>query len=344
MDQAVADGITVPIKYHPRIAKVLLNEQKVKEIEEYYKKCADEGATREDILASKKAMSSMEVILGEPERLKRLAADIYKHFTEALDADPDRRQKAMIVCSNRTIAYNLLMQFKEQFPDWFEERKSPWETTLPKKELDKLKAMPTIAMVATNGKNDQEEMYNYLGGVTNSERNDTLDSCFKQENSNFRIVIVVDMWITGFDVPCLTYLYNDKPLQKHTLIQTISRVNRKAQGKDFGLIIDYIGIRDNMLEAMKTYGGGGENLAPTEDDVAQAYDVFKEHLAILKQLFTGFDLSCFLKEDSDPVERYKQLSLAAEFVFYNSKFQKRISLVKSVRASRSLWPLLTAVA
>lgn len=319
MDQAVADGITVPIKYHPRIAKVLLNEQKVKEIEEYYKKCADEGATREDILASKKAMSSMEVILGEPERLKRLAADIYKHFTEALDAAPDRRQKAMIVCSNRTIAYNLLMQFKEQFPQWFEERKSPWEDTLPKEELDKLKPMPTIAMVATNGKNDPEDMYNYLGGVTNSDRNDTLDSSFKQENSNFRIVIVVDMWITGFDVPCLTYLYNDKPLQKHTLIQTISRVNRKAQGKDFGLIIDYIGIRDNMLEAMKTYGGGGENLAPTEDDVAQAYDVFKEHLAILKQLFTGFDLSCFLKENADPVERYKQLSLAAEFVFYNSE-------------------------
>ena len=319
MDQAVADGITVPIKYHPRIAKVLLDEKKVKLIEAYYKKCANEGASEENIRASKKAMSSMEIILGEPERLKRLAADIYHHFTGLLDADPDRKQKAMIVCSNRKIAYDLLMQFKEQFPQWFVERKSPWEDTLPKEELDKLKVMPTIAMVATNGKNDPEEMYNYLGGVANSERNDSLDSSFKQDNSNFRIVIVVDMWITGFDVPCLTYLYNDKPLQKHTLIQTISRVNRKAQGKDFGLIIDYIGIRDNMLEALKTYGGGGESLAPTEDDVAQAYDVFREHLAVLRQLFTGFDLACFLKEDADPVERYKQLSLAAEFVFHNAE-------------------------
>ena len=319
MTQAVTDEITVPIKYHPRIAKVLLDEQKVKDIEQYYKKCADEGSTREDILASKKAMSSMEVILGETERLKRLSTDIYEHFTEALDNNPDRRQKAMIVCSNRPIAYKLLMQFKEQYPDWFEERKSPWEATLSKEELDELKTMPTIAMVASIGKNDPEEMYNYLGGVANEKRNDILDNCFKQENSNLRIVIVVDMWITGFDVPCLTYLYNDKPLQKQNLIQTISRVNRKDKNKEYGLIIDYIGIRDNMLEAIKIYGGDGENLAPSEDDVAQAYDIFKEHLTILKQLFTGLNMNSFLDEEADPVERYKQLSHAAEFVFNNSE-------------------------
>ena len=187
MDQAVADGITVPIKYHPRIAKVLLDEEKVKLIEAYYKQCADEGATKEDILASKKAMSSMEIILGEPERLHNLAADIYKHFTAALDTEPERRQKAMIVCSTRQIAYDLLMQFKQQFPEWFEEKKSPWEDSLSKEKLSELKLMPTIAMVATNGKNDPKEMYNYLGGVANNERNEMLDACFKQENSKFRI-------------------------------------------------------------------------------------------------------------------------------------------------------------
>ena len=172
MDQAVADEITVPIKYHPRIAKVLLDKAKIKLIEDYYKKCADEDATKEDIAASKAAMSSMEIILGEPERLQRLAADIHQHFTAALDADPERRQKAMIVCSNRQIAYDLLMQFKTPFPEWFVERKSPWENELPKDELDKLKPMPTMAMVATNGKNDPPEMYDYLGGVTNGARND----------------------------------------------------------------------------------------------------------------------------------------------------------------------------
>ena len=260
----------------------------------------------------------MEIILGEPERLQRLAADIHQHFTAALDADPGRRQKAMVVCSNRQIAYNLLMQFKTQFPEWFEERKSPWENELPKDKLDELKPMPTMAMVVTNGKNDPPEMYDYLGGVTNGARNDALDAAFKQEHSNFRIVIVVDMWITGFDVPCLTYLYNDKPLQKHTLIQTISRVNRKDKGKDYGLIVDYIGIRDNMLEAIKTYSGDN-SLEPTADDVEQAYAAFKDQLGILKQLFTEFDLTPFLSSEVDPAARYRHLSLAAEFVFSNTQ-------------------------
>lgn len=145
-----------------------------------------------------------------------------------------------------------------------------------------------------------------------------MDASFKQEHSNFRIVIVVDMWITGFDVPCLTYLYNDKPLQKHTLIQTISRVNRKDKGKDYGLIVDYIGIRDNMLEAIKTYSGDS-SLEPSDDDVEQAYTAFKDQLGLLKQLFIGFDLNPFLSVDSDPMERYKHLSLAAEFVFSNTQ-------------------------
>ncbi len=318
MDMAVEDCITVPIKYHPRIAKVLFDEQKIKEIEAYYKLCADEDATPEDIMASKKAMSSMETILGKPDRLKRLAEDIYTHYEAAIDADPARVQKAMIVCANRKIAYDLLMQFKTLYPAWFEEKKSPDDSQLTPEQLKELKPMPTIAMVATAGKNDPTDMYNYLGGVKNSERNDDLDACFKQELSNFRIVIVVDMWITGFDVPCLTYLYNDKPLQKHLLIQTISRVNRKYPGKNFGLIVDYIGIHDNMLEAMKVYGGGGTSLAPTEDDIDQAYMVFVEQLEIIKRLFLGFDLSVFLDPQADEIERYKQLSKAAEFVFANA--------------------------
>lgn len=124
-------------------------------------------------------------------------------------------------------------------------------------------------------------MYNYLGGVKNDKRSEELDAAFKQEKSNFRIVIVVDMWITGFDVPCLTYLYNDKPLKKHLLIQTISRVNRKYPGKEYGMVIDYIGIRDNMREAMKLYGGN-TSVAPTSDDVEQATSVFREELEVLK--------------------------------------------------------------
>lgn len=251
MDQAVADGLTVSIKYHPRIAKVLLDQEKVKEIENYYIKCADDGASAEDIEASKKAMSSMEIILGEPSRLERLAVDIHDHYVSSCANDPDRVQKAMIVCSSRTIAFELLKKFQEKYPEWFVEKKAADDVSVTDEELRELKPMPFMAMVASVGSNDQPEMYNYLGGVKNNKRSEDLDVAFKQDKSNFRIVIVVDMWITGFDVPSLTYMYNDKPLKKHLLIQTISRVNRKYPGKEYGLIVDYIGIRDNMREAMK---------------------------------------------------------------------------------------------
>ena len=314
MDQAVADGLTVSIKYHPRIAKVLLDKNKVKEIEDYYKKCADDGATIEDVEASKKAMSSMETILGEPSRLERLATDIHNHYVSACEADQDRIHKAMVVCSNRKIAYALLLKLKDKFPEWFEEKQVPEGTDITDEELKELKPMPFIAIVSSVGKNDEQNMYNYLGGVKNDKRSEELDAAFKQEKSNFRIVIVVDMWITGFDVPCLTYLYNDKPSKKHLLIQTISRVNRKYPGKEYGMVIDYIGIRDNMREAMKIYGGN-TSVAPTSDDVEQAISVFREELEVLKNIFTGYDLTPFINLECNPIERYRLLAKAAEYVF-----------------------------
>lgn len=319
MDQSVADGITVPIKYHPRIARVLMNQEKAKEIEAYYSKCAEEGSTKDDIAKSKKAMSSLEVLLGEPDRLDKLAVDIHDHYTAAVANDPDRVQKAMIVCSSRPIAYNLLLKFKEHYPEWFVERKAPEGIEVTPEELKELKEIPTIAMVASVGSNDEEGMYNYLGGVKNDKRSDDLDAAFKQVHSNFRIVIVVDMWITGFDVECLTYMYNDKPLQKHSLIQTISRVNRKYPGKDYGLIVDYIGIRDHMVEAMKIYGGGGGSIAPTPDDIEQATMIFRQYLIILQNLFKGYDLAPFLDANTDPAKRYKLLAKAAEYVFSSTE-------------------------
>lgn len=318
MDQAVADGLTVPIKYHPRIAKVLLDQEKVQQIEAYYKKCAEDGATADDIEASKKAMSSMEIILGEPSRLERLAVDIHDHYVSSCEKDPDRIQKAMVVCSSRTIAYALLRIFQDKYPEWFVEKKAPEGVAVSEEELRELKPMPFMAMVASVGSNDQPDMYNYLGGVKNGKRSEELDAAFKQNKSNFHIAVVVDMWITGFDVPSLTYMYNDKPLKKHLLIQTISRVNRKYPGKDYGFIIDYIGIRDNMREAMKIYGGDN-SVAPTADDVEQATGVFREELMILKDLFAGYDLAPFLDPNGDPSLRYRLLAKAAEYVFISTQ-------------------------
>ena len=318
MDQAVSDGLTVSIKYHPRIAKVLLDQKKVKQIEAYYQKCAVDGATAEDIEASKKAMSSMEIILGEPSRLERLAVDIHDHYTAACANDPQRVQKAMVVCSNRKIAFALLKKFQAKYPEWFISKKAPDGMDVSEEELKELKPMPFMAMVASVGSNDQAEMYNYLGGVQNGKRSEELDAAFKQEKSNFHIAIVVDMWITGFDVPTLTYLYNDKPLKKHLLIQTISRVNRKHPGKEYGVIVDYIGIRENMRQAMKIYGGDN-SVAPTADDVEQATGVFREELAVLKDLFAGYDLLPFLDPAGDPTLRYRLLARAAEYVFVSTQ-------------------------
>lgn len=314
MSMAVDDEITKDIKYIPRIAKVTLDSNKVKEIEEYYTKCADEGATKEDIAASKKAMSAMEQILGDNDRLERLAADIIAHYTTACDNNADVIQKAMVVCSKREIGYRLLKMFMKLKPEWFVERKHPEDTKVPEKQLRELKPMPTIAMVATRGRNDRKEMYEYLG---DKKRIKKLEDAFKMEHSNLRIVIVVDMWITGFDVPCLTYLYNDKPLQKHTLIQTVSRVNRKYPGKKFGYIIDYIGIRSNMMEAMKLYGG--ENFGPSEDDVQQALGALIIELDLIMQLFAGFDLRPFTDKDAKPLDRLDCLQNAAEHILTLSK-------------------------
>lgn len=314
MQQAVDDDITKDIKYIPRIAKVTLDSQKVKEIEDYYTKCAEEGATETDIAASKRAMSAMEQILGDEERLERLAADIIVHYTASCENKPGVVQKAMVVCSKREIGYALLQKFRKLQPDWFEERKAPEDYVVPEKEMKELVPMPTIAMVATRGKNDVKDMFNYLG---DKKRTKVLENAFKQEYSNFRIVIVVDMWITGFDVPCLTYLYNDKPLQKHTLVQTVSRVNRKYPGKDFGYIIDYIGIRNNMMEAMKKYGG--ETFGPSEDDVQQALGALLVELELINQLFVGFNLKPFIDKNSKPLDRLECLGKASEHVLTLSK-------------------------
>ncbi|KGN85308.1 type I restriction endonuclease subunit R [Porphyromonas gulae] len=314
MQQAVADGITRDIKYIPRIAQVTLESEKVQQIDAYYQQCAEEGATEADIATSKRAMSAMEVILGDDERLERLAGDIIEHYTQACDNRADVEQKAMIVCSKRHIAYRLLKKFEQLRPDWFVERKSPDDSRLPKEVLQRLSPMPTIAMVATRGSNDPADMYHYLGDKQRVKR---LDEAFKAPESNFRIVIVVDMWITGFDVPCLTYLYNDKPLQKQTLIQTISRVNRNYPGKDFGYVIDYIGIHKNMMEAMRRFGG--EDFGPSEDDVAQAHEALRIELEIIRQVFSGFDLSPFTDKAATPLARLDCLSRAAEYVITMSE-------------------------
>lgn len=326
MKESCDDGITVRIAYEPRLARVIVSDEQAKEIEKYYEKCAEMGSTEEQIEESKRAMSKMTAILGHPERLKKLAADIVQHYESLCTEKPEVVQKAMIVCADRKIAFEVLKAIVAIRPEWGEARKADNEEALPKDRLDQLLALPKINLVATQGANDEKDLFDACG---TKEYRKTLDENFKNDDSNFKIAIVVDMWITGFDVPSLAVMYIDKPLQKHTLIQTISRVNRVFEGKDQGLVVDYIGIKNDMLEAVKRYGGPRENPV---DELPISLSIFRNHLAMLDELLVTFDASYFFT--GSPLQRLNCLNAAAEFVQASKDMQTRfMGLTKRLKAA-----------
>lgn len=315
MKESSDDGITARIQYEPRLARVILSEEQAKEIQKYYDSCLELGSTEEQIETSKRAMSRMTAILGHPDRLKRLASDIVNHYEALCNENPGIVKKAMIVCSDRLIAFKVLNEIKNIRPNWAESKKSENEKTLTKEELEELTSLPKINLVATRGQNDPEDLYDECG---TKEYRKMLDRQFKNINSNFKIAIVVDMWITGFDVPSLAVMYIDKPLQKHTLIQTISRVNRIFDGKDKGLIVDYIGIKNDMLEAIKKYGSDSDSPI---DELKVTLGIFRNHLSLVDELMCNFDSRMFF--NGSPLERLNCLNLAAEFVQINKEMQVR---------------------
>jgi len=315
MKESTDDGITVRIAYEPRLARVILSDEQAKEIQKYYDKCTDEGANPEQVEESKKAMSEMSRILGHPDVLKRLAKDIVTHY-EALTAQkPEIVQKAMIICATRPIAFQLLKEIIDLKPDWNEKKKAENEADLTPEQLSKLIPLEKIKMVATQGENDEKELFDLCG---TKEYRKMLDKQFKNNDSNFKIAIVVDMWITGFDVPSLAVMYIDKPLQKHTLVQTISRVNRVFDGKDKGLVVDYVGIRNDMLEAVKKYGSPHESPI---DELPISLAIFRNHLSLLDNLLHDFKAQKFFT--GQPLERLVCLNAAAEYIQINKEMETR---------------------
>ena len=315
MKESSDDGITVRIAYEPRLARVIVSDEQAKEIQKYYEQCAEQGSTEEQIEESKRAMSRMTAILGHPDRLHRLAVDIADHYDALCTEKPGIIQKAMIVCADRPLAFQVLKEILSIRPDWGIARKAEDESTLSKELLDKLIPLPKINLVATQGQNDEKELYDMCG---TKEYRKKLDKQFKNDYSNFKIAIVVDMWITGFDVPSLAVMYIDKPLQKHTLIQTISRVNRVFDGKDKGLVVDYIGIKNDMLEAIKRYGGPQESPI---DELNISLGIFRNHLALIDELLVNFNASKFYS--GTPLERLNCLNAAAEYVQTSKEMQTR---------------------
>ena len=315
MKESSDDGITVRIAYEPRLARVIVSDEQAKEIQKYYEQCAEQGSTEEQVEESKRAMSRMTAILGHPDRLHRLAVDIADHYDALCTEKPGIIQKAMIVCADRPLAFQVLKEILSIRPDWGIARKAEDESTLSKEQLDKLIPLPKINLVASQCQNDEKELYDMCG---TKEYRKKLDKQFKNDYSNFKIAIVVDMWITGFDVPSLAVMYIDKPLQKHTLIQTISRVNRVFDGKDKGLVVDYIGIKNDMLEAIKRYGGPQESPI---DELNISLGIFRNHLALIDELLVTFNASKFYS--GTPLERLNCLNAAAEYMQTSKEMQTR---------------------
>ena len=330
MTEAVADEITRKIVYEGRAAKVLLNSDKVKEIEKYYAKCKDEGASDYAIEESKKQMTRIDVILNDPELLANIAADFVEHYEKRVEEGSTVEGKAMIVCSNRSIAWNLYQAIIKLRPEWEEVKECIEGETLTDKEREEIKPMPRISLVMTRDKDDEPKLYQHLG---TDEYRKTLDKQFKAVKSNFKIAIVVDMWITGFDVPSLDTMYCFKPLQMHTLVQTISRVNRVYPGKEKGLVVDYLGIKRQMNAALSHYAGGkvdGHSL----DTIEQSLKVVKDELDIIRRQFHKFDWHNYFTTDG--IEQVNVLNSAVEYVLRTkeseTKFMQHCKKMKAAFA------------
>lgn len=327
MIEAVNDGITKTIMYEGRASHVFADSELLEKIEAYYNKCAEEGSTEYQIEESKRAMTQMSIILSSPDLIHRLATDFLQHYERRVEEGSTVKGKAMIVCATREIGYAIYKEIIAMRPEWAEKKICSEGDELTKEEAEKIKPMEKIKMVCIRQKDDDPDLYKLLGS---DEERKKLDLQFKEEKSNFKIAIVVDMWITGFDVPCLDTMYCYKPLQMHTLIQTVSRVNRNYPGKDKGLIVDYLGIKNKFNQAMRRYANGGQNETPVET-IDNAVKLFKDELDILRRMFNGFDYSKFFT--GTPLEQLDTLQMAAERMQQCDELEKRYMKHTSVMKS-----------
>lgn len=326
MTESVKDEITVRIVYEGRAAKVALHNSELEKIEEYYQVAEESGANEYQIEESKKQSASMYAILGDPDRLQALAEDFIKHYENRITEGATVKGKAMFVSSSREIAYEFFKNVIALRPEWNEVKIAEDGAILSDKDRREIKPMERIKMIMTRGKDDPKEMFDLLG---TKEYRKELDRQFKNEKSNFKIAIVVDMWLTGFDVPFLDSIYIDKPIQQHNLIQTISRVNRKFKGKNKGLVVDYIGIKKQMNLALAKYSKGeGDNF----EDIQQSLLIVRNHLDLLSNIFHKFDSNKYFKGSS--LEQLNTLNKAAEFVQITKDIETRfMGLVKRLKAA-----------
>jgi type I restriction enzyme R subunit len=275
IQQAVADGATVPIYYESRIAKLGLLESELPRIDEEFEEIT-EGEEEETRQRLKTRWAALEALVGDPKRLEILAKDLVDHFERRQEILPG---KAMVVCMSRRICIDLLEAILRLRPDWAGDPNDDPQAEAAKSCVAKI--------VMTGSASDKLEWQPH---IRNKPRRGELALRFKDPNDPFRIVIVRDMWLTGYDAPCLHTMYVDKPMRGHGLMQAIARVNRVFRDKPGGLVVDYLGLAEQLKEALSTYtesGGRGS----TSEQVEQAVAILVEKIEVARAMLHGYDWS-----------------------------------------------------
>ena len=305
IQRAVADKSTVPIYYESRISKLSLNAAALPKIDAEFEEITEgEEQTRKEKLKSKWA--ALEALVGDPKRIALVAADMVTHFEKRLEAMDG---KAMIVCMSRRIAVDLYNALIVLRPEWA-------STTDDDADAEKGKAC-VVKVVMTGSADDGPDWQQH---IRSKDKRRKLANRFKDAKDPFRIVIVRDMWLTGFDAPCLHTMYADKPMQGHGLMQAIARVNRVFRNKPGGLVVDYLGLADQLKQALVTYTESGGQGNPTFD-TAQAVAVMLEKHGIACDLLHGFNWDKWTI--GKPAERLALLPAGQEHILAQEDGKKR---------------------
>ena len=291
MTQAIMDGATVPIMYEARMARVGLNRKMLDQIDDYYNYLEKEEDVEEyKINESKKEMAKVSQIIEDPDRLQMIVEDIIKQYEQI---ETSVANKAMVVAYSRNSAYTMYKKFLELRPDWKNK----------------------VYMIMTSNNKEDKEMQKAVGSKKDKKQ---LEILFKDMDSEFKIAIVVDMWLTGFDVPGLGTMYIDKPMKAHNLMQAIARVNRVYKDKKGGLIVDYIGLKRWLLDALKTYTKRDQGKIIDNTEIVK---VLRDKVELIRDLFKGFYYGHFATTtDSD---KYEIITAGANWILKTEDTQKR---------------------
>ncbi|MGB8354457.1 MAG: type I restriction endonuclease subunit R [Chthoniobacteraceae bacterium] len=305
IQRAVADKATVPIYYESRIAKLALNQAALPKIDEEFEEIT-EGEEEEKKRKLKSKWAALEALVGDPKRSALIASDLVAHYERRLEAMDG---KAMVVCMSRRICVELYNAIIKLRPEWASAKDDDLETEKKRKCV--------VKIVMTGSADDGPEWQPH---IRNKQRRRELATRFKDSKDPFRIVIVRDMWLTGFDAPCLHTMYADKPMRSHGLMQAIARVNRVFHDKPGGLVVDYLGLADQLKHALATYTESGGQGSPSVD-TAQAIAAMQEKHEIACGIMHGFNWDKWVA--GTPAERLGLIPAGQEHVLKQDDGKKR---------------------